>query len=163
MKKILGRLDAIDRQRARNQEAAERNAFMTAAPQIVLAYYVGGLKPNECPFEGFARALKYRNLNGLCGALTRVLKTGKASDMRKRHDSANRQLFAQFQCDRSSQEALEESIATMVERLPKQWKAWIGSYVLKADYDKERQQEERVEQIWSTLETMAMAEARAPR
>ena len=160
-KTISARLDAIEKQRARNKEAAELEAFNYIGPLVALAYYIGDLKPNEPLFEGFARALEYRNLNGLCRALTRVLKTGNASDMRKRHDSANRQLFARFQCSRSSQEALEESIASMVERLPRQWKAWIGSFVLEADPYKERQLQARVKRIWSKLEKMAMAEAEA--
>ena len=156
--KIIRRLNALDRRRAQHQEAAERQAFFRAASIIEVAYYVGGLKSNECPFEGYARALKFRNLNGLLRAFEQALKKEDVSELQNRSDSAIRLLFARFRCDRSSQEAWEESIATMVEWLPNKWKAWIGSFVLKADHDKERALEERVEQIWSTAETMAAAE-----
>ncbi len=36
----------------------------------------------------------------------------------------------------------------MANQLPDQWRAWITELVEKVDYDKQTQQEERVEQIF---------------
>jgi len=57
---VLKRLDALEKQRAEDLAAAEKEAFLTAASQVLLAYHVGGLRPEESsPIEAYARALGY--------------------------------------------------------------------------------------------------------
>jgi predicted RNA-binding protein Jag len=160
-KDVLRRLDALERQRVKNQKAAERQCFLNAASRIVLAYYLGGLKPKECPWEGYARALKFQNSDDLFRALVEALQTGNAAELRSRHDDALRRLFSEFHYDRSSQEALDEAITKMAKHLPDQWRAWITELVEEVDYDKEIQEEERAEQILSTAELIAAGKARA--
>ena len=160
-KDMLRRIDALERQRLKNQKAAERQWFLTAASQVGLAYNVGGLKPNESHWEGFARALKLQNARGLWRAVIQVLKTENAAELQRRHNDANRQLFAEFRCDRPTQETFEKAITKIAKRLPDQWRAWINEQVETVDYGEEAQQEERAEQLWSKLELMAASEARA--
>ena len=82
-KEILKRLDALESPRLKNQRAAERQVFLKAALPIVLAYYLGGLKPTECPWEGYARALGFENSDGYFRAVGQVLETLNDSGTRK--------------------------------------------------------------------------------
>ena len=50
-------------------------AFLNLAEMMVLAYYVGKLKPKEAYYEGFARALNYRNDNGYFRALAHAFQS----------------------------------------------------------------------------------------
>jgi hypothetical protein len=159
--KILKRLDALEQQRIENQKAAERECFLNAAWLILLAYYVGGLKPKEWPFEGFARALKFQKSLGFFQAFAQALETGNAADLQSRKNDAVRRLFPELDDDRSSPEALEEAIIEMAKRLPDQWRAWITKEVEKVDYDKQTQADEWEERELARLEFFAAAEARA--
>ena len=126
----------------------------------MLAYYVGGLKPKECPWLGYARALGLKNSDAFFRKFTKALQTRNAVELGSRHTDANRRLFAQFPYDRSSEKALEKAITKIAGQLPKHWRAWITKLVKKVDHDRERELEERAEQVLSTAEAMAMAEAR---
>jgi hypothetical protein len=160
---IFRRLDALDRQLEQNQEAAEREAFLTAAWYVMFAYHVGDLKLNESPEEGFARALNYRNHDAFLRAYARALKTGDASELQNRHNDAIRRLLVGFDYDEcSSQTALEEAITKRAKWLPERCRAWITSQVdEEVDYGKDLQQEERVEQVLEQLESMAAHEGKS--
>ena len=160
-KEILKRLGALESQRIKNQKAAERQCFLNAASRIVPAYYLGGLKPKESPWQGYARALQFQNSDGFFRAFAQALQTGNAAELRNRHNDAVRRLFSEFHYDGSSQEAFEEAIEEMANQLPDQWRAWITELVEEADYDKETEAEEWAERELTRLELMAAGEARA--
>lgn len=160
-KEILRRLDALESPRLKKQRAAERQAFLKAALPIVLAYYLGGLKPKECSMQGYARALGFENSDGFYRAVGQFLETANDAELESRKNDAVRRLFPELDDDRSSPEALEEAIIEMAKRLPDQWRAWITKEVEKVDYDKQTQSDEWVERELARLEFFAAAEARA--
>ena len=159
-KEILKRLDALESPRHKNRRAAERKVFFEAALTIMLAYYLGGLKPTECYLEGYARALGFENSDGYYQAVGQVLNTLNDVELKSRHNDAVRRLFSDD--DRSSPEALEEATIEMAKRLPDQWRAWITKEVEKVDYEKKQtQSDEWEERELARLEFFAAAEARA--
>ena len=120
-KTLLRHLEALERQCGPDQEAARRQAFLDFAVFGLLAYHVGGLKSNEDPFEGIARALNYRtslDLFKACGS--------DKAKVGKRIGDARRQFFSHFERHPSPQEPLEEAIPRMAARLPKELQAWIA-------------------------------------
>ncbi len=160
-KEILKRLDALESPRLEKQRAAERKVFLDAALSIVLAYYLGGLKPTECYMEGYARALGFENFDGYVRAVGHMLETLNNEELESRKNDAVRRLFPELDDDRSSPEALEEAIIERAKRLPDQWRAWITKEVEKFDYDKQTQSDEWEERELARLEFFAAAEARA--
>ena len=72
---------------------------------ILMAYYLGGLQPDEAPSTAFARALNYRDVAGLCGAFAQVLTTGDAADLTARAQRAYRRLFARWAVDSNASPA----------------------------------------------------------
>ena len=161
VEQISRRLDALEKERSKNQKAAERECFLDIALTVLLAYFVGDLKPKESPWDGYARALKFKNHNDFLAAFVDALRTGNGAELQRRQNDAVDRLFSEFRYDRSSQEALDEAITKMEGSLPEQWRAWIATIVDTVDYDEERELEERIEQIRRTAETMAAAELRA--
>ena len=145
-KEISKRLDTLESPRLKNQRAAERQDFLDAASQIVLAYYLGGLKPTETPLEGYARALGFENLPVINERL--VLESANVAELESRHNDAVRRLFSELDDDRFSPETLEEAIIEMAKRLPDEWRAWITKEVEKVDYEKQTRPEEREERDW---------------
>ena len=94
--------------------------------KIVLAYYVGGLRPDdEDPGEAHARALKYESKFDYLEALSKA----EEPEIDKRFRNAARRLFAQVDLDfdRSPSSALSESFNRMVHQLPDQWLRWLKS------------------------------------
>jgi hypothetical protein len=94
--------------------------------RIVLAYYLGGLKPDEeDPGEAQARALNYESRDEYLEALFK----GEIPEINKRYKNAARRLFAQVGLDfnRSPPNALFESFVRMVNQLPEQWSSWLKS------------------------------------
>jgi hypothetical protein len=93
---------------------------------IVLAYFVGGLKPDEeDPGEAQARALNYESRDEYLEALFK----GEIPAIKKRYKNAVRLFFAQvgLDFDRSPPNALFESFVRMVNQLPEQWSSWLRS------------------------------------
>jgi predicted phage terminase large subunit-like protein len=94
--------------------------------KIVLAYYVGGLKPDdEDPGEAEARALNYESRNDYLEALF----TGEEQEINKRFKNAARRVFAQagLDFDRSAPSALFDSFIRLVKELPEPWLRWLQS------------------------------------
>jgi predicted phage terminase large subunit-like protein len=92
----------------------------------VLAYYVGGLKPDEeNPGEAEARALNYASRNDYLEALFKKEK----QDINKRFKNAARRLFAQagLDFDRTPPSALFDSFVRLVNQLPEPWLRWLQS------------------------------------
>jgi hypothetical protein len=92
----------------------------------VLAYYVGGLNPDEeDPGEAEARALNYESRHDYLEALFK----GQTPEISERFKNAARRLFAQVDLDfdRSPPSALFEAFVKMVNQLPEQWLAWLKS------------------------------------
>jgi hypothetical protein len=94
--------------------------------KIVLAYYVGGLRPDDGdPGEAEARALNYESRNDYLEALFK----GEKSEINRRFKNAARHLFAQvgLNFDRSPPSALCESFVRLVKQLPEPWLRWLQS------------------------------------
>jgi len=94
--------------------------------KIVLAYYVGDLKPDdEDPGEAEARALNYESRNDYLEALFK----GEKQEINERFKNAARRLFAQvgLNFDRSSPSALFKSFVRLLDELPQQWMNWLKS------------------------------------
>lgn len=158
-KKILKRLEALERQRIANQEAAERECFFNLARVVVPAYFLGHPKPKEWIFEAFGRALGFQGFEDFNQAFVQVFRDKNISDCRKRADEAFRRLFSEFGYDGSSPEAFQQGIRRMTDQLPERWKAWIMKEVNKVNYEEEIRREQKVEQVYRTVEKMAAVEA----
>ena len=94
--------------------------------KIVLAYYVGGLKPDdEDPGEAEARALNYESRDEFLEALL----NGEKQEINKRFKNAARRLFARagLDFDRSPAGPLLASFVRMIDELPGQWFNWLNS------------------------------------
>ena len=89
---------------------------------IVLAYYLGGLKSDETSSrEAYARALKYPSGNDFFEALKDI------AEIHKRFDDAYRRLFANvgLDFDGTPPSILFDALVTMVNQLPDQWLNWL--------------------------------------
>src|SRR5262245_22683886 len=127
-KRILSRVDVLENEE-RSRKLAQRASVATFSffcRKIVLAYYVGGLKPDdEDPGEAEARALNYESRNDYLEALF----NGKKQDINKRFKNAARRLFAQagLDFDRSLPSALSDVFIRLVNQLPEPWLRWLQS------------------------------------
>ena len=106
--------------------------------EVVLAYYLGGLKPDEFWHgEAFARALNYPSWKDFVDALCKEDK----SDLGKRHIDAYRRLFAKvgLDFDSAAPSMLFDAFVTMVNQLPEQrlnpLKSELQEYCSDADND----------------------------
>jgi hypothetical protein len=127
-KRILSRVDVLEneeRSRKLDQQASVATISFFCR-KVVLAYYVGGLKPDEeNPGEAEARALNYASRNDYLEALFKKEK----QDINKRFKNAARRLFAQagLDFDRTPPSALFDSFVRLVNQLPEPWLRWLQS------------------------------------
>jgi hypothetical protein len=126
-KRTLRRLEALEKEE-RSRERGQRSSLETIAflcRKIVLAYYVGGLQPDEDPGEAEARALNYESRDDYLQALFDEDKL----EISNRFKGAYRRLFTQvgLNFDRSPPSALSKSFLRMVNQLPVQWVNWLKS------------------------------------
>jgi predicted phage terminase large subunit-like protein len=127
-KRILRRVDVLEKEE-RSRKVDQQSFLATISFfcwRIVLAYYVGGLKPNdEDPGEAEARALNYESRNDYLGALFE----GEKSEINRRFKDAARRLFAQAGLDfeRSPPSALCDAFVRLVNQLPEPWLRWLQS------------------------------------
>jgi hypothetical protein len=127
-KRNLRRLEVLEKEE-RSRKLKQQSSWATISFfcwKIVLAYYVGGLKPdNEDPGEAEARALSYESRYDYLQALS----NGEIPEINKRFKDASRRLFAQvgLDFDRSPRRALCESFVRMLNELPDQWLNWLKS------------------------------------
>jgi hypothetical protein len=105
------------RYRQEKEDAAlenAQNAFFFIGT-IVLAYYVGGLKPEECPTSGYARALNCQSMEDA--------QSKDELDFDKRVREAELQLYAQVGIDvyHTSEHELFDEVFKLANQLPEQW------------------------------------------
>ena len=126
-KRILSRVDVLENEE-RSRKLDQKSSVATISffcRKIVLAYYVGGLKPDdEDPGEAEARALNYESRNDYLEALF----TGEEQEINKRLKNAARRVFAQagLDFDRSPPSALFDSFIRLVKELPEPWLRWLS-------------------------------------
>jgi hypothetical protein len=126
--RTLRRLEVLE-QEERSHKLQQQSSLATISFfcwTIVLAYYVGGLKPDdEDPGEAHARALNYVSRDDYLEALFKE----EIPEINKRFKNAARRLFAQvgLDFDRSPPSALFESFVSMLNQLPEQWLKWLKS------------------------------------
>ena len=162
-KPLSKRLEALERQRIANQEAAERECYFDLAWMVVPAYFLGDLKPKDPIAEGFGKALGFRGLEDLCQALAQHYKGEDVTELRKRADKAFRRLFSDFGYDGSSPDAFRQSIIRMAGHLPELWKARIMKEVKKVNYEEQIRQKRKVEEAYRRAEQLIVAERMASR
>src|SRR6266436_9110758 len=96
-KRTLSRVDVLENEE-RSRKLDQQSSAATISffcRKIVLAYYVGGLKPDdEDPGEAEARALNYETRQDYLEALF-----NGETDINKRFKNATRRLFAQAGLD----------------------------------------------------------------
>jgi predicted phage terminase large subunit-like protein len=127
-KRILRRVDVLENEE-RSGKLEQQSSLATISffcRKIILAYYVGGLKPDdEDPGEAEARALNYESRDDCLEALFK----GEKQEINKRFKNAARRLFAKvgldFDC--SPPRALFGSFVRMIDELPEQWSNWLKS------------------------------------
>jgi hypothetical protein len=126
-KRILSRVDVLEneeRSRKLDQQASVATISFFCR-KVVLAYYVGGLKPDEeNPGEAEARALNYASRNDYLEALFKKEK----QDIDRRFNDATRRLFALvgLNFDREPPSALFDSFE-LINQLPEPWLRWLQS------------------------------------
>jgi hypothetical protein len=146
----LRRLEALEKEhRSREQkQLASLQEARVYIWMIVLAYYLGGLEPDEKeegpreadeeeetaiyvrhlhrPWEAYARALKYPSWDDYfeAGFIKKDV-----SEFLERFDDARRRLFANVGLDFDSAppNILFDAVVTMVNQLPDQWLNWLRS------------------------------------
>src|SRR5262245_29689954 len=127
-KRILSRVHVLEKEE-RSRKLDRQSSVATISffcRKIVLAYYVGGLKPDdEDPGEAEARALNYESRDNYLEALF----IGEKQDINKRFKNAARRLFAQsgLDFDRGPPSALFDAFVRLVNELPEPWWRWLQS------------------------------------
>jgi hypothetical protein len=127
-KRTLQRVDVLEKEE-RSRKLERQSSLATISffcRKIVLAYYVGGLKPDDEDLgEAEARALNYESRDDYLDALF----NGEKQDINKRFKDAARRLFAQagLDFDRSPPSALCDAFVRLVNQLPEPWLRWSQS------------------------------------
>jgi hypothetical protein len=134
-KTILRRLKVLEEQeRARQeQENSSIRKALIEIWQVVLAYYVGGLKPEDDRLgNAYARALKFERYKDYSEALHEAMRTGE-TDLFERLRHARRQLFAlKGNFERASPNEAFQVFVQFVDELPDRWKREIRSGIRSA-------------------------------
>lgn len=132
-KRTLSRVAVLENEE-RSRKLDQQSSAATISffyRKIVLAYYVGGLKPNgEDPAEAEARALNYESRNDYLEALF----NREAQGIDRRFKDAARRLFRQvgLNFDRSPPSALIDAFVRLVNKLPQPWLEWLQSNLQEA-------------------------------
>jgi hypothetical protein len=132
-KRTISRVDVLENEE-RSRKLDQQSSAATISFfcwKIVLAHYVGGLKPNdEDPGEAEARALNYECRNDYLEALLK----GEKQEINSRYKNAARRLFARagLNFDRSPPSALFDSFLRFVNGLPGPWLSWLESNLQEA-------------------------------
>ena len=132
-KRTLSRVDVLENEE-RSRKLDQQSSAATISfffRKIVLAYYVGGLKPNdEDPGEAEARALNYESRNEYLEALF----NREGREIERRFKDAARRLFRQvgLNFDRSPPSALIDAFVRLVNQLPQPWLKWLQSNLQEA-------------------------------
>ncbi len=127
-KRILSRVDVLENEE-RSRKSDQQSSVATISffcRKIVLAYYVGGLRPDDGdPGEAEARALNYASRNDYLEALF----NGEKQEINRRFKDAARRLFTQtgLDFDRGPPSALCDSFVRLIKQLPEPWLRWLQS------------------------------------
>jgi hypothetical protein len=132
----LRRLEALEKGH-RSREQRELSASLKARVyiwQIVLGYYLGGLKSDEDEggvFRAEERALNYK-CGDYCKTLSKVTNDRDIeamSEFKDRYNDAYRRLFAKvgLDFDNTPRNILFDALVTMVDQFPDQWLNWLRS------------------------------------
>jgi hypothetical protein len=132
-KMVMRRLEALEKEH-HSRELKEQSSFDAARIyiwKIVLAYYLGDLKPDDpdCPAEmapsqAEARALHYPSESEFYVAICKC-----DIEILKRYTDAYRRLFAKagLDFDTTQPNLLFDAFTAMVNQLPDQWLSWLRS------------------------------------
>ena len=145
-KTIQRRLSALERRRSKGQDCSV----------ILLAHYLGGLRPDNPPSNlgaAVARAFGFPHKESLLEESVRILevvvatgKFGRAWMMRVQQ--AYQRLFVQWGLEpNASPDARIEALNEMFEALPPEWKKWAEA-MLEADFKAQLEAHE----LWTALE-----------
>jgi predicted phage terminase large subunit-like protein len=132
-KRIRSRVDVLENEE-RSRKLDQQSLAATISffhRKIVLAYYLGGLKPNdEDPGEAEARALNYGSRNDYLEALF----NRERQEIDRRFKYAARRLFGQvgLDFDRSPPGDLIDSFVQLVKQLPQPRLKWLQSNLQEA-------------------------------
>jgi predicted phage terminase large subunit-like protein len=127
-KTILSRVDVLENEE-RSRKLDQQSSVATISffcRKIVLAYYIGGLKPDDDdPGEAEARALNYESRKDYLDALLK----GEKQEIKRRFNNAARRLFARagLNFERTPRSALFDSFVRLVKQLPEPWWSWLQS------------------------------------
>jgi hypothetical protein len=119
-------LENAERYRQEREDAALENAqdAFFYIRTILLAYYVGGLKPQEAVLTGYARALNYQSTTPTESrdVLKDALSKGDP-DLEKRIQEAELRLYAQVGIDanHASEDVLFDEVFKLANQLPEKW------------------------------------------
>jgi hypothetical protein len=125
-KRTLQRVEVLEKEE-RSRKLEQQSSLATISffcRKIVLAYYVGGLKPDdEDPGEAEARALNYESRKDYLDALFK----GEKQEIKKRFKNAAGRLFslAGLEFERSPPSALFDALVRLVNQLPEPWPRWL--------------------------------------
>lgn len=125
---ILRRLEALEKEH-RSYDQTERASLRRARMYIwiiVLAYYLGDLKPeDDDPFSAYHRALKFPSDDDVPYVISQEM----ALDYHNRRYDAYCRFFAARGLDlhRAPQSACFKAFVTSVDELPDQWLSWLRS------------------------------------
>src|SRR4051794_24718749 len=125
-KKTLRQLETLETAERAHQQKHHSSLKATAFLnwKVVLAYHLGGLKPDDDdPGEAAARTLGYESKYEYFNALY----DGQIADINKRFKDASRRLFAHVDVHIRRRIALTEAFGKLVKELPEQWIQWIES------------------------------------
>ena len=132
-KTIQRRLRALERRRSKGQDSGV----------ILLAHYLGGLRPDDPPSKlhaAVARALGFPDERGLFEEYERILTTGEfGRDWTMRVQQVYQRLFVHWGLEpNASPDARIEALNEMFEALPSELKKWAES-MLEADFEAQLQ------------------------
>jgi hypothetical protein len=113
------RLHSLQRQLAKQQAAAEREAFFEIGRVYAVAHHLGACKMLESLPEKLARALNYRRIDDLSEALAETFQR-KSKDQSQRGNQAYRQLFEKFGLPTEGSESqVRKRLCKIITVLPK--------------------------------------------
>ena len=141
-KAIQRRLRALERRRSKGQDSGV----------ILLAHYLGGLRPDDPPSNlgaALARAFGSPDEQSLLEESVRILAAGELGrDWMMRVQQAYQRLFVHWGLEPSaSPDARIEALNEMFEALPPEWKKWAEA-MLEADFKAQLEAHE----LWTALE-----------
>jgi len=139
------RVEALEHQRVHDLAWTTKQAFMSPALLVLIAYHFGKLRENDdSPFDGWIRAVGLTLPEFTAHRLKQTLRQEDA----KRFDQLCYQLWLKGRRSKESYslEAMEEAIERLAKKLPQKWQKLIDKSV-----DEQLESEARFFEIEKTL------------